>query len=51
MVLEEGNHPPLRCQKFDMFVSWRALNSKYWATEMCEKGAEWKLKCLREEEA
>ena len=49
MVLEEGNHPLPCFPKCDMFVIFRELYGKHQATEMCTKGAEKKLKQLREE--
>ena len=51
MVLEEGNHPLLRCPKCDMFFPWRWLNRENQAMYMCAKGVERKLKRLMEEEA
>ena len=51
VFLEEGNHHLPHCTKFNVFVYWRSLNRTHWATTMCAKEAEWKLKWLREEEA
>ena len=34
-----------------MFITWRDMNDSHPATEMCERGAERKRRCLVEEEA
>ena len=51
VVLEELNHPLLRCPRCDVFVPWRELHGKHQATAMCAKRAERKSNRLREEEA
>ena len=39
VVLEEGNHPLLRCIKCDSPPPWRSMNGKHYSTVICAKGA------------
>ena len=50
IILEEGNLPHPRCENCDMFVPWRALNSRHKSTVMCKSGVERKRRRLAEAE-
>ena len=50
VILEEGIHPTPRCPKCYIIITWRDLNGRYQATEMCYRGEERIWKQWREEE-
>ena len=42
VILEEGNLPLLRCPRWDLQVSRKALNGRHLGTSQWRTGTEWK---------
>ena len=50
VILEEGNFPLLRCPRWDLQVSRKALNGRHLGTSQCRTGTERKRRRLAEVE-